>query len=348
MRIVERSSAQWAKDYKEVVPSSVYQDPRWLETIEAVYPKLRVKRIACLGNDDKLDWMLPLVEIKPLGRFRPMLISLPFGNYGGILLSRRRQDKTEDIFTQIIENYFNDTGAFAIELRELNPPIHGMSCHTDFSRFEIIFPEDTNYLWEKVISGNARTSVRKAGNLGVNVVFDHENAVEIFQDIYELNSLHHGTPIHKASWYFELYKRFRAESDVVLAEQGGQYIGALWILHYQGISILHSAYSDPRYRKVPATDKLLWESFGRIMERKISKKFDFGRTRQDAGKRFFKRKWGGEESSIYYCYLVKQGFSVPKILPENPKLKPWISAWKKLPLPVTRWLGPMLRTRIPT
>jgi hypothetical protein len=339
---------QWKRDYEEIVASSIYQDPRWLETIEAVYPKLNVKRVACLGTNDKLEWMLPLVEIKPLGRIRPMLISLPFGNYGGILTSRERHNKNKDIFTPSINEYFKDNRAFAIELREPNTPIHGMSCHSEFSRFEITFPEDVDLLWKKVISGNARTSVRKADKLGVNVTFDHKNAVEIFQKIYELNASYHGTPIHKANWYLELYKRFREESDVVLAEQDGEYIGALWILNYQGTSILHSAYSDPRYRQVPATDKLLWEAYRRIMENKISNKFDFGRTRQDAGKQFFKKKWGGEEKPIYYCYLVKQGFTVPQILPENPKLKPWISVWQKLPLPVTRWLGPVLRTRIPT
>ena len=154
--------------------------------------------------------------------------------------------------------------------------------------------------------------------------------------------------MHHVSWYEELANIFRQETQIVLAEYEGKYIGALFILHYQGKSILHAAVTDPQYRKVPATDKLLWASFEMIVENKISKSFDFGRTRADSGKHFFKKKWGAANYPVYYSYLVKPGKHIPKILPENPKFGPAIQVWRRLPMFVKRLIGPFFRIRIPT
>jgi hypothetical protein len=70
--------------------------------------------------------------------------------------------------------------------------------------------------------------------------------------------------------------------------------------------------------------------------------FDFGRSREGSGSYDFKRHWGFEPAPLAYQYVLAEGQAIPNVNPSNPKLKIFIEAWKRLPLPVTRWLGPPL------
>ena len=100
---------------------------------------------------------------------------------------------------------------------------------------------------------------------------------------------------------------FSGEMEIILAEYKNTFIGALLILNHQGESVLHAAVTDPQYKKLPITDKLVWSTFERLMARGNFRSFDFGRTRPVKEKLFFKRKWGGEEKTIFYSYLLKPG-----------------------------------------
>lgn len=349
MPLNEMTKKQWASASQSCEKTSIYQDSRWLDLIEYVYPTIKIKRLIYKDENNNEQWLLPLMEIKPLGKIKPMLISLPFGNYGGFLIPKSIKNKgVEDNDLLSLKQYFENSHAFALEIRELTLPIHTMIQNTQFQRFEIYFPDSIDILWKKTISGNARTCVRKADKLGIKILFDHDEALSHFQSLYEINASYHGTPIHHVKWYPKLAEFFQDETEIILAEYEDKIIAAVLILHYQGKSILHTAVSNPVFRKIPATDRLLWSAFERIMERKKSVCFDFGRTRQDKGKQFFKKKWGGVSYTIYYSYFIKPGYEIPNILPDNPKFGQAINIYRRIPMSLKRFIGPFLRIRIPT
>jgi len=348
MNLRDLPQDEWKAYCKDCELSSIYLDPRWLELIESVYPGLKIHRLACRDTRNGISWLLPLVEIKPLGKTRPMMISLPFGNYGGFILPNDNNRGLTDDDLNPLFHFFRKSRASVLEFREMDEPAHGLHVEKDFRTFEVFFPEEIQLLWKKIITGNARTSVRKADKFHLEAVFDCQEAVKIFQGIYERNASFHGTPIHRVKWYETLMTLFHQEGEIVLARYKQEFIGALLILHYHGRAILHAAVTDPQYRKIPITDKLVWSAFERIIEKKKAKSFDFGRTRSDPGKIFFKRKWGGVERPLYYAYLVKPGHKIPQIVPENPTYKPAIAVWRHLPMALKRAIGPFFRSRIPT
>lgn len=348
MTVSEVSHDEWRECASLCAWSSIYQDPRWLELIGRIYPNLRVRRLVCRDSAGQLLWILPLVDIVPLGKRLPMMISLPFVNYCGFMAAKNRKAPLSDDEIRPLADFFNKSRAFAIEIRETDSPPPGFQVEDGFRRFVVEFPDNPDELWNKTITGNARTCVRKADKAGVKAVFGHPDAVAVFQDIYERNSSSHGTPIHHPRWYFELEAMFRLETEIVLAEHDGKFIAALFMLHHGDTTILHAAVSDSDFRKASATDKLLWASYERLQAGGKIRKFDFGRTRAVGEKHFFKKKWGGVEQPLYYAYMLKPGSSVPRILPENPKLGPAIRAWKMLPMAVKRFIGPWFRVRIPT
>ncbi|MCX5852511.1 MAG: GNAT family N-acetyltransferase [Deltaproteobacteria bacterium] len=348
MMIHNVPAAEWRRNFTECSPGHIYQDPRWLELIEAVYPHLRLHRLVIKEGDGGTRCMLPLVEMKPLGKIRSMLISVLFGNYGGFLFPRGLSTETGHEEIQALQQYFQASKAFAIELRTVKRLPQFSSGDVTFKKFEIQFPSSADELWKDVISGNARTSVRKAERCGVAAEFENPDAIDIFQALYERHASFMGTPIHRREWYRTMAALFRDEALIILARCRGRYAGALLILNYGRKYILHTSVADPAFRDIPVSDILIWKSLEYLMKVKLTDSFDFGRTRPVAGQLFFKRKWGGIEEPVYYSYSLKPGYEVPRILPESGIFRPAVFLWRHLPLWLTARAGPFLRSRIPT
>lgn len=216
-------------------------------------------------------------------------------------------------------------------------------------RYEIRVPGDLDTVWRRQLTGNTRNMIRKGEKLGIEAVFAHDRAVEEFAIINELTATYSGTPTHHARWYPHLFRLFAPEAEIVLGRHAGRFVGALCLLRDGRRVMLHAALTHPRYGHLPVQDQLIW----RYIERTVKEAdeplvFDFGRTRPDSAKRFFKSRWGGTEHTLYYSYLLEPGMTPPRILPDNPRFGPAIALWRHLPRVVTRTIGPRLRVRIPT
>jgi hypothetical protein len=289
------------------------------------------------------------VAIRPLFKKSPMLISLPFGNYGGFLLPRDAARPVSGADLGPLREFFARSDAFALEIRETDAPAHDLQTETTFVRYELQVPEDLAAFWKSGLTGNTRNMIRKGERLGVEAVFDHEHTLEEFERINERCAAYFGTPTHHARWYPALARLFAAESEIVLGRYQGKTVGALYVLREGRTAMLHAALTDPAYRHLPVQDQLLWRYIERSMrDGREPPVIDFGRTRPDSAKRFFKRRWGTVERTIHYSYLLKPGMKPPQILPDNPKFGPAIVAWRHLPRPIQRAIGPRLRVRIPT
>ena len=75
--------------------------------------------------------------------------------------------------------------------------------------------------------------------------------------------------------------------------------------------------------------------------------FDFGRSTAGEGTYRFKEQWGAKPVPMYWHYWVRPGASMPDLTNRNPKYRLAIEAWKRLPVPVTRILGPPIVKNIP-
>ena len=75
--------------------------------------------------------------------------------------------------------------------------------------------------------------------------------------------------------------------------------------------------------------------------------FDFGRSREGTGAYNFKRHWGFEPRPLPYQYALLDGATMPNMSPSNPKMRLAVEAWKRLPLAVTKRVGPLLTRFLP-
>ncbi len=94
-------------------------------------------------------------------------------------------------------------------------------------------------------------------------------------------------------------------------------------------------------RRHAANDFLYWDLMRRACERGI-RVFDFGRSKRDVGSFRFKKHWGFEPEPLAYEIRLVRATDVPDVNPLNPKYRMFVESWKRLPLPLSRLLGPPL------
>ena len=70
--------------------------------------------------------------------------------------------------------------------------------------------------------------------------------------------------------------------------------------------------------------------------------FDYGRSKRGTGSFDFKTHWGFEPEQLYYEYYLVRARAMPELNPTNPRYQKVIALWQRMPLWVTRTIGPLL------
>jgi FemAB-related protein (PEP-CTERM system-associated) len=92
-------------------------------------------------------------------------------------------------------------------------------------------------------------------------------------------------------------------------------------------------------RNLAANDFMYWQVMERARERG-ARVFDFGRSKRGTGSYDFKVHWGFEPEPLCYEYYLVKAREMPNLSPTNSKYSRLIEAWRRLPVPVTRIVGP--------
>jgi hypothetical protein len=74
--------------------------------------------------------------------------------------------------------------------------------------------------------------------------------------------------------------------------------------------------------------------------------FEFGRSSPGEGPYQFKKQWGPKPLPLHWHYIYLSGKTIVDPTFEKPTFKKAIHCWQKLPLPVTKIIGPMVRKHI--
>ena len=99
--------------------------------------------------------------------------------------------------------------------------------------------------------------------------------------------------------------------------------------------------SLPISRSLKGNDFMYWELMRISCEQGI-RTFDYGRSKIGTGSYSFKKNWGFTPEPLNYEYYLVKSDMIPEVNPMNPKYQMFIKAWRKLPLPLANFIGPML------
>jgi FemAB-related protein (PEP-CTERM system-associated) len=181
-----------------------------------------------------------------------------------------------------------------------------------------------------------RAMVRKGIAAGLTSRIDAD--VGALHHIYAVSVRNLGTPVFHRSYFRNLLDEFGKDADIVTVVKDGRALASVMSFYFRDEVLPYYGGGLGEARPVAANDFMYWEVMRRACERGY-RRFDFGRSKVGTGAYAFKKNWGFEPEPWTYEFKLRRG-GIPDVNPLNPKYRLFIAAWRRLPVPLAKLLGP--------
>ena len=340
-----------ATEWNNLVATSHYASAYHLweygETLSQTYGYKKHYLVSKLDNE--IAGVFPLIHVQSI-LFGNRLISLPFCEYGGILLrlGLRPEEANQAVksLTDVTNEFARSIGAEYIEVREplVLRNAFRVSGYTEFqvyTTFRIDLTRGTKQLWSG-LRQNTRRAVRKAVKSGLVV----ENAKEseqlkAYYDLYLQTQKRLGSPPHYYKLFENLFDAFSPSGKmrILLAKHQGKPIAGIIVFSYENTIIYWNNVTDAKYRRLNPTNLLLWNTIEWGVENGYHV-MDMGRTRKDTTIYYFKSGWGGQETPLHDYMRFQGSRRRPLPDPSQRKFRYLSNVWSFLPIAVAKKIGP--------
>lgn len=306
----------------------------WKRAIEKAFGL--TARYLFVEDQGVIRGLLPLFEVSNpvMGK---VLLSTPFAVYGGVCASDPASEqllrdaacamaREEDVqYLELRERSGNGNSGFLVKHLYVTFD-HELPASSE----ELLrqFPRDTRYM------------IRKAQKHGLTAVVDN-GQLDTFYHIYAHSVRNLGTPVFGRRFFQILLDEFQEQCEITVVWQGQKALAGVlsfrfrdWILPYYGGSLLEG-------RSVAANNFMYWEVMRRALEGS-TRYFDFGRSKIGTGAYAFKTQWNMREHPLPYQFYLVRRKSMPNFSPANPRFKMATEAWRRMPLALTKLVGPSL------
>ena len=288
----------------------------------------------CAKRGDRITGIAPsfLISNWMMGR---CLISLPFAVYGGVCAE---DQESEQALIAQLESLANDLGVAYLELRnrtgEIRPDYHR---NPRYSTFTLPLVHDTDAIY-KAFPKDIRYMLRKGEKAGLHAKQGFEQ-LDSFYALMTINLRRLGTPAFPKQLFENLISEYPGQIDLTVVYSAGQPVCG-------GMSFFFRDWMQPYYigskeeAKGLAANNFLWWELMKLGANRGHSIFDFGRSKKNSGNYDFKKKWNPLIEDLPYQVRLIRRKEAPDFSPMNPKFEAATNLWKKMPLGLTRAIGP--------
>jgi lipid II:glycine glycyltransferase (peptidoglycan interpeptide bridge formation enzyme) len=163
-----------------------------------------------------------------------------------------------------------------------------------------------------------------------------------FYRVFAINMRDLGSPVHARGFFRAILECFGEVARVVLVKRDGVPLGGLISIAFKDTLYVPWASSLREYATLCPNMLLYWETLRRGCKDGFAR-FDFGRSTRGSGTYRFKRQWGAAETQLYWYIIPLAGRRYTKISGNDDTGVLMQRLWSRLPLGVTRMLGPRIR-----
>ena len=299
-----------------------------------------------------------ITGVLPIARFRGLtggteLVSLPYLDSAGILATTPEAEKA---LRDAAFDEARQVGASAIELRTLTigaastePPASGdeeaeAKPHRVDLRMALEADEEAQW---SAVRAKVRNQTRKATKEGLLVgEATGLDAIDAFYAPFCQNMRDLGSPVHGRALFEEVVRGFGDAARIITCHGGGPSIGGLVAIEFAATVNVPWASTLRSERKRCPNNLIYWEALRWAVGRGAAH-FDFGRSPVGEGTWRFKKGWGAEEVPLEWQRFDAGGTPLAlETLGDDPKMKRLSEIWTRLPVGITRVLGPPIRRRL--
>lgn len=306
-----------------------------------------------LKKNNQILAVLPAFYWKNIFRINN-LISVPFADYGGILVKDISKPEI-DIFINFVKEAIDELNAPFLRIRaninlDKQDYLLNYFIKKKNDRRAILKLDHPNILWEKIFDRSVRKCVNTAHREGLacEIETSQDSISNYFYPLYLQTMKRFGTPPHSLLYFQNKLKYFGSKMKLFLVRDKDIIVAALLGFAMGQTVQITKTVSDAKYWHKRPNDLAHWEFIKWAAENNFTY-FDFGPVRYPNQAKY-KIKWGARLSDNYsYCLFNKTVEKADKIklkrLSESGKLfeKYLAKSWSYLPLLMTQYFGPFIR-----
>jgi len=334
IRTDTRPNEAWRQTVEGASNASLAHAPEWFGIIRSAYGHDPLYLIS--EDDTGRRAALPAFIVRrPLAG--SIVTSMPFLDSGGpcgdAVLGRRLVDRL------IAEA--GHLGADAVDIR------CAQRLHVDVEPLEhkvnmiLRLPPRPDQLWSG-LSSTVRNQIRKAQRSGLTIECAGWSAVPEFYSIFATRMRELGSPVHGRPFFEAVFDAFGSRAQLMLVRKGDAAVGGLIALSFNNTVVVPWASCLKEHFALCPNMLLYWETIRAACAAGFER-FDFGRSTRDCGTYRFKSQWGAAEHPLYW-YTVPLRHRLARNLPAPGNSAGLLGeVWQRLPLALTRQVGPHLR-----
>lgn len=336
---------------KQHVNGSAYHLAAWRNAITAAYGHSQLVLVA-RDNTDIVGYLPLCLVSNPL--FGKKLISLPFADFSGVLADSAA---IAELLLNRAQSLLGTLAAKKLEIRSRvgdNDTIQQLTASDKQAkhskvRMLVQLPDSAETLLASY-KPKLRSQIKKAEKNGLAAELRSDFvALEHFYQIYARNMHRLGSPVHRFSWFKQLWQNFKAENAVQIAlvwfEK--QPVAAAVVISCNKQACIPWASTLTEFNHLAPNMLMYWHIQAKLADNKISW-FDMGRSTEGEGTFRFKAQWGAEPEQL--CWLQYSATSIKADL-INSKATGRIrlvaeKVWPKLPFSLATGIGAYIRKYI--
>ena len=341
--------------------SNVYHLTGWKNVIENTYghkahylvaftdncrngnliPNIRTKRIV---------GVLPLIHMRHF-LFGNSLISIPFFDLGGILADNQEIEKELLLEAARLAQKMKVGN---VELRHMQP----LSCLDDIKTMSSVrittrsdkvlmlleLPDSSEKLM-KSFRSKLRSQIRRPIKEGLYSKIGRHELLDDFYEVFSINMQDLGSPVHSKRLMEHVLDEYPENARIIVVYKDKQPLACSLIIGFR--KTLENPWASFLRKSSRFSPNMLL--YWRMLEYGCNngyRCFNFGRSSPGGGTYKFKEQWRARATPLHWHVILTRDKFLETEDSEKSKFEWAIEYWKKLPVPVSRILGPMIRKYI--
>ena len=331
--------SDWTEFVSKSKTSLPSHNPFWVEIIEKTFG--HNSYILCARtHGGKLIGGIPFTVISsPI--FGRLAASMPYLNYGGVIT------EYHDVCTALMQSLYDVRQKLdlkQIEVRSIYDGI-GKDPSTKKASMLLCLP-DSDDEYENTVGSKVRAQYKKAEEFHPTARIGKAELLDDFYQVFSRNMRDLGTPVYAKSWFKNILLTTALNAHIIVVYVNNKPVSCGFLVNHGDLMEIPWASTLKSANKYNTN---MW-MYRKILSFAIQNKckyFDFGRSTIDAGTYKFKKQWGAEPCQHYWYSILASDTPKSEINPDNPKLKIFISLWKRLPVWAANIIGPHIIKNIP-
>lgn len=300
------------------------------------------------GDTSKVVGVLPLAHLKHF-LFGNNIVSIPFFDMGGILADNSEiemalLDESIKLGRKLKTNNIELRHTKILSFLEKNLNPYELSTRSHKVRMILELPGSSDELM-KSFKSKLRSQIKKPIKEGLTAKVGGFELLDTFYQIFLVNMRDLGSPIHSNRLMKNVLEQFSDKAKIIIVYKDDEPLACSLIIGFRNTLENPWASSLRQYSRLSPNMLLYWTMLEYACDHGY-KYFDFGRSSPGEGTYKFKEQWGAKPHQLHWHYITLQGEPVDENETEKSKFDKAIQYWQKLPVPITRVLGPMIRKHI--